>query len=177
MFFFSFFRSDGVFLAVRGCGLTWFLPLIILSVCVCVCGHVCVLSVQVLKCTFTHSYTHAYCQNWLGLFVTLPTMTTSSNVKNFFGFCFVLYMYIDFLYGFPQDVGTPEYFFVSCHRLGLHTLPRGALAHEGRPKQTQIESMICAWLFYVFYLTFKQIAFHVRNIYCEGLLMCMSNYF
>ena len=67
--------------------------------------------------------------------------------------------------------------FVSCHRLGLHTLPRGALVHEGRPKQTQIESMICAWLFHVFYLTFKQIAFHVRNIYCEGLLMCMSNYF
>lgn len=28
----------------------------------------------------------------------------------FFGFCLVLYMYIDFLYGFPQDVGTPEYF-------------------------------------------------------------------
>lgn len=67
--------------------------------------------------------------------------------------------------------------FVSCHRLGLHTLPRGALVHEGRPKQTQIESIICAWLFHVFYLTFRQIAFHVRNIYCEGLLMCMSNYF
>lgn len=29
----------------------------------------------------------------------------------------------------------------------------------------------------VFYLTFKQIALHARNIYCEGLLMCMSNYF
>lgn len=82
------------------------------SVCVCICGHVCVLSVQVLRCTFTHFYTHAYCQNWLGLFVTLPTMTTSSNVKNFlfFGFCLVLYMYIDFLYGFPEDIGTPEYF-------------------------------------------------------------------
>lgn len=71
------------------------------SVCVCICGHVCVLSVQVSRCTFTHSYTHAYCQNWHSLFVALPTMTTSSNVKNFlffFWFCFVLYMYILFFF-------------------------------------------------------------------------------
>lgn len=80
-------------------------------------------------------------------------------------------------------------FFMGFHKMSEHqstfcvlpqigtSLPRGALVHERRPKQTQIESRICAWLFHVFYLTFKQIAFHVRNIYCEGLLMCMSNYF
>lgn len=113
-FFFQYsFRSDGVYRLSEDVALPdFFHSLFSVCVCVCICGHVCVLSVQVSKCTFTHLYTHAYCQNWLGLFVTLPTMTTSSNVKNFFvfWFCFVLYMYIDFLYGFPQDVGTPEYF-------------------------------------------------------------------
>lgn len=118
------------------------------SVCVCICGHVCVLSVQVSRCTFTHSYTHAYCQNWHSLFVALPTMTTSSNVKNFFFclfVCFALFYTCTFYFSswFPQVDGTPEYF-VSCHRMGLHTLPWGALLEERRPKQTQIESRICA---------------------------------
>lgn len=44
---------------------------------------------------------------------------------------------------FPQDDGTPENF-LSCHKLGLDTLPSGALVRERRPKQTQIESWICA---------------------------------
>lgn len=68
------------------------------SVCVCICGHVCVLYVQVSRCTFTHSYTHAYCQNWHSLFVALPTMTTSSNVKNFFYFGFDLFYTCTFFF-------------------------------------------------------------------------------
>lgn len=124
-------RSDGVPLAVRGCGLNRFLPPIILSVCIC--GHVCVLSVQFSRCTFTHSYTHAYCQNWHSLFVALPTMTTSSNVKNFLSFALFYTCKVLFSYWFPQYDGTPEYF-LSCHKLGLHTLPRGALVKERRPK-------------------------------------------
>lgn len=101
------------------------------SVCVCICGHVCVLSVQVLRCTFTHFYTHAYCQNWLGLFVTLPTMTTSSNVKNFFVFWFLLsFIHVHWLsLWVSARCRNTRVLFVSCHRLGLQTLPRGALAH------------------------------------------------
>lgn len=65
-------------------------------------------------------------------------MTTSSNVKNFFFFPFVFGValfytctfYLLFFLGFSQDDGTPENF-MSCHKLGLHTLPRGTLVGWG----------------------------------------------
>lgn len=100
-------RCVGVSLAVRGCGLNRFLPPIILKVCVCVRKRACINVDMSTYCPFkfqnahshSHTHTHAYCQNWHSLFVALPTMTTSSNVKNFFfsfvfWCCFVLYMYI-----------------------------------------------------------------------------------
>lgn len=44
----------------------------------------------------------------------------------FFSFAlFYTFKIFFFLFWFPHD-GTPEYF-MSCHKLGLHTLPRGAL--------------------------------------------------
>lgn len=44
-------------------------------------------------------HTHAYCQNWHSLFFALPTMTTSSNVKNFFFFFrFALFYTCTFLF-------------------------------------------------------------------------------
>lgn len=123
---FPLYRSGGVSLAVRGCGLNRFLPPIILSVCVYICGHVCVLSVQVSRCTFTHSYTHAYCQNWHSLFVALPTMTTSSNVKNFFFFVLLCFIHVRFFFSswFPQDDGTPRVLFVLPQIGTSHTAER-----------------------------------------------------
>lgn len=96
-----FYRCGGVSLAVRGCGLNRFLPPIILNVCVCVRKRACVNVDMSMYCPFkfqnahshSHTHTHAYCQNWHSLFVALPTMTTSSNVKNFFFFSFFPFVF------------------------------------------------------------------------------------
>lgn len=125
-------QITGVSLPVGGCGLNSFLPPIILSVCIC--GHVFVLSIQVSTCTFTHSHTqHAYCQNGLGLFVALPTMTTNSNVKNFFFFfpvllCFIHIEAFCFLICLDKLMEPLEYF---CPATDWDfTLPRGTLVRE-----------------------------------------------
>lgn len=115
--FFSqyFFRSDGVFSAVRGCGLTWFLPLIILSVCVSACVRVCVWTCLCIVCSSFKMHIHTLVHACILPKLTRPVCHTPNHdyklkCEELFCFCFVLYMYIDFLYGFPQDVGTPEYF-------------------------------------------------------------------
>lgn len=138
-------RSGGVSLAVRGCGLNRFLPPIILSVCVymwtCLCivrssfkmhihtlVHTCILPklTQPVCRTPNHDY-KLKCEELFFSFALFYTCKKKKNSSSWF----------------PQDDGTPEYF-LSCHKLGLHTLPRGALVKERRPKQTQIESRICA---------------------------------
>ena len=132
-------------MAVRGCGLNRFLPPIILSVCVymwtCLCivrssfkmhihtlVHTCILPklTQPVCRTPNHDYNKLKCEELFLVFALFYTC------KIFF-----------FSSWFPRDDGTPEYF-LSSRKLGLHTLPRGALVKERRPKQTQIESRICA---------------------------------
>lgn len=145
-------RCGGVSLAVRGCGLNRFLPPIILNVCVCVRKRACVnvdmsmyCPFKFQKCTFTLSYTHT---------CILPKLTQSvCRTPNhdyklkceelFFSFlffllflvllCFIHVHFISFFSWFSQDDGTPQNF-MSCHKLGLHTLPRGTLV--GKKKET-----------------------------------------
>lgn len=54
----------------------------------------------------------------------------------FFFFSFALFYTCKIFFsplGFHKMMEHPEYF-LSCHKLGLHTLPRGALVKERRPK-------------------------------------------
>lgn len=57
--------------------------------------------------------------------------------RTFFSFALFYTCKIFFSSWFPQDDGTPEYF-LSCHKLGLHTLPRGALVKERRPNKHKL---------------------------------------
>lgn len=136
----SFSRSGGVSLAVRGCGLKRFLPPIIL----CVYMWTCLCIVRSSFKMHIHTLVHTCILPKL----TQPGCHTPNHdyklkcEELFFGFAFYTCT-LFFLSWLPQDDGTPEYF-LSCHKSGLHTLPRGALVQERRSKQTQIEPRICA---------------------------------
>lgn len=138
-----FYRSGGVSLAVRGCGLNRFLPPIILSVCVYMWTCLCI-----VRSSFK-MHIHTLVHTCILPKLTQPVCRTPNHdyklkCEELF-LVLLCFIHVRFFFSswFPQDDGTPEYF-LSCHKLGLHTLPRGALVKERRPKQTQIESRICA---------------------------------
>lgn len=138
----AFYRSGGVSLAVRGCGLNRFLPPIILSVCVYMWTCLCI-----VRSSFK-MHIHTLVHTCILPKLTQPVCRTPNHdyklkcEELFFSFA-LFYTCKKNSSWFPQDDGTPEYI-LSCHKLGLHTLPRGAPVKERRPKQTQIESRICA---------------------------------
>lgn len=153
-------RCGGVSLAVRGCGLNRFLPPIILNVCVCVRRRACVnvdmstyCPFQVSKCTFTLSYTHT---------CILPKLTQSVcrtpnhdyklkceelffclfvfGVALFYTCTFYLLFFLDFHKMMEHQrtlCPATNWDFTHCQEVLLW-------GEKRRPKQTQIESEICA---------------------------------
>lgn len=173
----SFSRSGGVSLAVRGCGLNNFLPPIILSVCVYVDMSVyCPFKFQDAHShTRTHMHTAktdtaclSHSQPWLQaqMWRTFFSFALFYTFKIFF--CFSFYGFHMMMERWSTLRPATNWDFTHCREvlwwkkgdLIKHKLNRGFVPN--------------CYMFSIWHLS-KLL--YMRNIYCKGLLMCMSNYF